>query len=469
MTRLVALSFVLVLAASLSGCKKNKGTCPGGAVSCGQACRDDAAGPACGQACGLGAPCPGGFYCTAEDECTADCTADKPCPDDGICRADGRCTPAMTTSDGGDAMTMQDANVPDDAAVCARQSVNATRVTPNVIFIIDRSGSMERELNIGDGIQCGDNACMGNNEDHSCYCGNNDEELSRWRGLRNVLVGNGSTNRGLIGELEGSVRFGMTLYSEFTNQNGQLICPSVNNLSPGATPQIVAVEALGQAINEIAPSYLMREPRSGTPTGESIALILSALDPTLVNGDEPTIFILATDGEPALCSDLSNTGTTAARNRAVQEVENAFEQGIRTFVIAVADEEDLNQAHIDDLANAGLGRSGADPQAESWRVTSVSELEDAINGIVGSEISCEVTLEGMVTDISDGCSGGEVVMVSPGGQRTTIPCDNTSSNGWRLTSNTTFEIFGQACMSLKQTPGVTLEASFPCGSVIIID
>jgi hypothetical protein len=47
-----------------------------------------------------------------------------------------------------------------------------------------------------------------------------------------------------------------------------------------------------------------------------------------------------------------------------------------------------------------------------------------------------------------------------------VPCD--PDQGWNLINERQFQLFGSYCDQLLNTPGATIESSFPCGAVIII-
>ena len=93
--------------------------------------------PSCDVPCSDDEPCPSRFYCSG-GVCTADCdplTPGRGCPD-GVCRDDGRC----------ERLDRPDAQLDGRGDVCADVTVSTTRVTPNVILIVDQSGSMTADF-----------------------------------------------------------------------------------------------------------------------------------------------------------------------------------------------------------------------------------------------------------------------------------------------------------------------------------
>ncbi len=388
-------------------------------------CEREGAPAACGRACSDSEPCPLGLYCSPSGECAQDCADDRDCPG-GACDATGHC---ISVSGGPDGSLGGAGYYADGSDVCAT-SVPARPVTPNVIIIVDQSGSMDE-----------------------AFGGSTD----RWNALRDVLLNSG----GLIETLQGVVRFGVVLY---TGEDGNPVCPLLT-VAPAdpASPGTVRV-ALG-AYDEIRAIYESAGTVEDTPTGDAIDAVLDMIAGSeLVTGSDPTIFILATDGEPDRCEQLDPNPTDEAQAEAVAAIRRAFDRfAIQTFVIAVADEQELSQEHVNDLANAGQGIAAAAGErvAESFRVSNTDALASTLQSIVGGQLTCRVDLQGRVTDAGDGCAGGVVTL-----NGRNVPCD--ADQGWRLVNDRQFQLFGDWCDELLDTPGAVIEASFPCGTVVII-
>jgi hypothetical protein len=389
-------------------------------------CDREDAPAACGQPCSAADSCPAGSYCSAGGKCTVDCTTDADCVG-GRCDVSGRCYEVQGMADG--SVGGGSEYFVDGSDVCAT-SVPASPVTPNVIIIIDQSGSMDE-----------------------AFGGSTD----RWNALRDTLLDSG----GLIETLQNVVRFGVVLYSA---ADGEPVCPMLT-VAPEdpSSPGSVRV-ALG-AYEEIRAVYQSADTVKDTPTGDAIDAVLNTIDGSeLVTGTDPTIFILATDGEPDRCEELDPNPTDEAQAEAVAAVARAYDQyGIRTFVIAVADEQELSQEHVNDLANAGQGIAAApgEQSAESFRVANTDALASTLQSIVGGQLTCRIDLQGSVTDTGDGCAGGVVTL-----NGRTVPCD--ANQGWRLINDHQFQLFGDWCDELLDTPGAVIEAEFPCGVVFII-
>jgi len=369
----------------------------------------------CDQACGPAEPCPAGLYCSAEEVCTAECApgTSSTCASGRVCGPDGRCI--SPTIDAG--MTGEDApfvmvdsylgDVPAPDNTCASVMLDATRVIPNVLLVVDRSGSMEsNEFSPG---------------------------VTRWDALEGALF---DPATGLVPGLEASVRFGIAMYS---NDTRSMACPDLFTV-PCALNNAESIEA----------EYTFRTPPRGeTPTGQSISAVLGMID-TLVperSATSPTFFVLATDGEPDTCED--GTDLALGRMVSVEAVTAAHDLGINTYVVSVGAE--VAATHLQDVANAGLGTM----DARFFVATDTAALVDALRTIVRGVASCDVRLEGMVVPAL-ACDG----TVSLGG--TPLMC----GTDWMLLDDgRTIRLLGAACDRL-QASGETLTASFPCEAVL---
>ena len=487
------LPFALLALLVVAGCDANNappsnsdgGTntmCTNGNVSCGQLCEGDSRPAICNVDCSDGQTCATGSYCGPGGTCTLDCTDSSTCMG-GVCSTvTGRCVIPPDVGPVQDFGPPPDFGPQGDGGVCARVSVDVDRVTPNVIFIVDESGSMGWELNTSDGIQCPVNS-QGNPD---CYDSSTASirALSRWEGMRSTLFGTtaGPADEGLIFDLGDRVSFGMVTY--WGSSNSDASCPRSRTLTQSpvfdATPVTVVAAGTTPTARDVmagdGPSsddgkFFDINPGGFTPTGPALDFTRTNLASSITSSDDPTIFILVTDGLPnndaPACDDSSIPNYRSnALQWSEEAVQRAFSAGIRTFVLAVADESDLPATHVNRLANAGVGASlSASPAAESWRIGSVTALESALNGIIGAEISCELALNGTAPGWeTDRCSGGSIDLVE-GGTRMSIPCDGT--NGWQLTSDTTVEIFGTWCDTLKATGTATIDATFPCDTIIL--
>ncbi len=364
----------------------------------------------CGASCDDTSLCRSGLYCDPDrGTCTADCADDRDCGSSEVCNADGLCEDAPDMGGNTDAQARFDG-----PGGCPSVEVSARRVTPTVILVVDQSGSMT-----------------------SSFGGSN-----RWDALRDSLL---DPDDGLIQALEDQVRFGLALYS--AEAEGNEAGPPI-----GECPMLSEVTAAIGNYDAIRAVYEDAEPIDETPTGDAIDSILDGWLGMPDRPTDPTIFILATDGEPDRCEELN---PQRGQDEAIAAVTRAYDNGIRTYVISVG--SDVSDAHLQDVANAGLGEPATD--AEFWVAGDDEGLRDALTSIVGGAVSCTLELSSALEDVSEACMGTVVL----NGRE--LPCDDP--NGWEATDADTIELLGDACDELLSTPGVTLRATFPCGVDLI--
>jgi len=321
----------------------------------------------------------------------------------GVCSDQGRCSAFH-----------RDASA-DATGICADVRVQASVVTPTVVVVVDQSGSMTEDFGSSD----------------------------RWNSLRDSLL---ATPDGFIAALESQVRFGVALYTaEF--DDGVLVgmCPSIQWIPP-ALNNFEAIDAIYGDSSQV--------PIGDTPTGESLDAVLDRLMMSPDPSADPTIFILATDGEPDTCA-MPNP--QEGQPESLAGVERAYAAGVRTFVISVG--EDVSRGHLQELANAGVGVSAGGSDAPFYVAGDDEGLRDALRAIIGGELNCVVTLSGEIQDLDRACSGRVILNGTP------LVCDDP--DGWRAIDGTHIELVGGACDLLQSTPAATLEATFPCDLVLI--
>jgi hypothetical protein len=318
-----------------------------------------------------------------------------------------------------------------DGSVCGALEVSTDRVIPNIMIIVDRSGSMRVDFEGDCPFTSSNNACPGSGTPNPAF------DVARWESVEDALVG---TN-GLVRRLDSIARFGLTLYWKpdedppsmsdgemCANTDGVAITQSLNNATP------------------IAASFAANDPSGFTPTAEAIEAVTASLNAT-PPPEGPTVYLLATDGLPNGCDQNGGNGD---RNNSVNAVESAFSQGTETFVLGV----NFDNNHLQDLANAGQGVASG---ATLWTADSVSELQTALEQIVVQNIPCTVNLTDGTIVTARACEGevrlnGEV-----------LTC-NDSERGWLAVDGKTIELTGSACLDWRGG-AAELEAAFPCDVV----
>jgi len=399
MRRAVPLAFGLTLLGAACGSNNNNDGDTDAPVVDANDTSDDAddsdGGPTVGAAC-LGSTPPAG--------CGAACDVATPCMPGLYCTSEGTCTAdcsaeVMCPSDFDCSSTGQ--CVQD----CPSVTFSPTRTIPHVELLIDQSGSMNANF-------------MG---------------LTRWAAVREALVG----NAGVVTSLQSSVVFGATLYTSF---DGAAPCP---NLSSHA-------RALNN-LDGIRTLFDSNTWEDETPTGESIAAV-AANFPAPPDG-APRVIVVATDGEPDTCAQPNPNPTPAAQQASIDAAAAAYSAGIQVFILSVG--ADVSDAHLQQVANAGVGQPVTTGTAPFYKANNQAQLAAAFDTIIGGVVSCQLTLDGEVS-----VDAGQDGTVTLGGTILTYGTD------WVLVNGTTIELVGNACTRLQTEPGIALTAEFPCGAIV---
>jgi hypothetical protein len=319
---------------------------------------------------------------------------------------------------------------------CQSVSITPTRSIPNVMFLVDQSGTMTDPFS----------------------------GKERWTAARDAIVA-------VTGQLDSIVRFGLTTYTS-ANGDFDLTCPRLpvaGNPLAGAPRVDFGLNNAG-VISDTAvyPSRYPSDAGADTPTGDSIDALVTIIENGAQPMDEPTIIVLATDGLPDSCecpnSGSCVPGTPTSHDPEVEAVDaaaNAFSSGIQTFILSVG--PDVAQSHLQQVANVGVGlnRNGSEGDAPFYTANTPAELDMAFQKIIGDSISCDIQMDKQFDDKVKACADGDVRL-----DGVALPCSQT--DGWRVKPGVddVIELVGSACVTLR-SGNVTFSATFPCGAIIV--
>lgn len=290
---------------------------------------------------------------------------------------------------------------------CVDVQVQVEPIIPTLVLLVDQSGSMTTD-----------------------FAGQ-----ERWDAVYETLM---DPADGVVATLQGSVRFGLTLYS------------SVDGFEGGECPLLTTVEPALDNRDPIDAVYGPAVPIDETPTGESLAAVAQALADFQADG--PKGIVLATDGEPDTCEQPNpQEGQQVSLDAAAQ----AFDLGITTFVISVGDE--VGAEHLQQMANVGVGKAPDDPApAPYYQALDAQQLVDAFEEIIGTFVSCELLVDGIV-DLEQACDG-------------TVFLDGMElecGTDYELPDPSILRLLGEACATLQDGGEHTVDASWPCDAVEI--
>lgn len=264
-----------------------------------------------------------------------------------------------------------DAGPPDagpiDAGPCVPRPVPLVPAVPTTMFVIDRSGSMNEDLD-----------------------GRSDAGVSRWRVLDTTL-------RSVLPPLDRKIAMGALMYPLPMDA---CAAPSIVDLSP----------AIGNA-SRLLGLFSSSMPIGGTPTSAALSVAAQHLL-NLRTATAARALILATDGAPN-CNENLNAATcvctsppqTGAPNcddgsfclddaRTVNELRSLFSQRVPTYVIGLGSQLNMFASTLDAMAVAGgVPRQGIG--ARYYSVSNQSELTDAFARITAQLTRCTFLLNGL--------------------------------------------------------------------------
>jgi len=424
---LVAFSGLVILACGGSGSdgppKGGGGTGGTGGVS--MSCETlDPMPEGCDELCpsGSDSECTLGTHCL-NGTCEAQCTATQGCAEGASCNVRGRCV-GSTGGTGGTGNT-------GGGNSCQSVTITPTRSIPNVMFLVDQSGSMRDPVCSPGGVGT---------------CPNNPPD--RWEAAHGAITT-------IVQELQSIVGFGLTTYHSNGGGSVPAQCPILETEVAIAMDNFSSIDA----------NYASSFPGGGdTPTGESIDAVVNAIEGASLPGDGPTILVLATDGEPDTCAvpnpqEGQPEAVAAASNACT--AQNGACTGIQTYILSVGD--DVGQDHLQDMANVGIGlaQDGSEGNAEFWVGLNPDQLTIAFRDIISASISCDIQMDEQFANTVQACNEGDVRL-----DGVALPCSQT--DGWRVKPGVddVIELVGSACVTLRSGE-VTFSATFPCGAIIV--
>jgi hypothetical protein len=305
---------------------------------------------------------------------------------------------------------------------CQSVTITPTRSTPNVMFLVDQSGSMTDPFGGGD---------------------------NRWEAAHGAI-------NSIVSARDSIVRFGLTTY---TSDNGDSNPPC-----PRLPTQVdFALDNSGTIGNpSVYPPTYPNGDGADTPTGDSIDALVSIIQADPPPAEGPTIIVLATDGEPDSCETPNPNPTAGARLEAVTAAGDAHDAGVDVYVLWVGTLTDMDtEDHLQEVANEGVGlaANGSQGDAPFWVGSNPQLLGDAFDAIIGANISCDVQMDKRFDDVDKACNEGDVRLNG-------VPLDCPTEWQVKPGVDDVIELVGSACDTFK-SGDVTFTAEFPCGAIVV--
>jgi len=292
--------------------------------------------------------------------------------------------------------------ISDATVTCAEANPQTMNLPPDVLIVLDRSGSMNDDLN--------DQPCMA-----GC--------TSKWTTAVTTLTS-------YLPTVQTTVNWGLKLFASTSGGGGNSSC-NVNTgteVAPAANNAMAIINRLG-----------MTTAGSSTPT--TAAMTAAAAYLKGLNDGNPKFILLATDGIPTCgkdaCAAGVNTGGTANQcddANAIAAVKTVHDtDGIPTFVLGIGTENSPGDSTLSQMAvNGGFPRNGT-PQY--YPIGSADDLTQAFTSITQTVGQCFFSVTPALT--SSQAIGG---VTYDGG---TITPDAT--NGYSVVGKNGIQLNGQAC------------------------
>ncbi len=320
---------------------------------------------------------------------------------------------------------------------CGAKTKTATKLAPDVLIVLDRSGSMNESY---DGMSCGAGG-MGGRAGGMTNCGPD----SKWAKVVPAITQ-------VVSETQTDVNWGLKFFPQMTAGAGMDAC-AVNNTaevpigpSNGAAIQ-TAIMGSTQANGGVVTGY------NGTPTRNAANGAVGYMQ-SLTDAN-PKFILLATDGAPT-CAEA---GTTNASPGAIAAVEAAKTAGFPTFVVGIAT---ANSAEAD-ATLSGMATAGGLPRAATptyYPVTNADDLAAAIRTLIGVAATCTFQVGPTPTD--DGSTALDKIDVF--GDGVLIGRDMTHTNGYdyKDASMQQIEVHGPLCDQIKSGAIKDVTVTFRC-------
>jgi hypothetical protein len=334
---------------------------------------------------------------------------------------------------------------------CASATVRSDVLPPNILFVIDRSGSMT----------CNPPPLTESSACEAAPARADASQPSKWEITRDALLT-------AIGKLPAAARIAVTYFSN-DNQCGVSSIPSVPLAELGGVQRMALETSLRQV-----------EPAGGTPlVGATILaykyLHTLALQGTLLGND---FVVLLTDGaQSEQCGDESRCTTAEECTNLLtdQEAARAASPGsdIRTFVIGAPGSEPARVSLSKIARNGGTAPPGCDPAQGDCHFDMTrgadfsASLSEALAAIAGEAITCELPLpaakdtdfDPKLVNVIFSSGDSSSARIVPEDTRT--GCD--TAQGWQYNDDVTrIRLCGSVCSDVRTDPKARVDVILGC-------
>lgn len=270
---------------------------------------------------------------------------------------------------------------------------------------------------------------------------------------------------------------------------GMLFYPNREDVEPTVQPQgvdacvnvdaMVPMDRLGDraaAHRSLIRSAIenVRTERS-TPTHDAFQYALqNGLQPTELDGRK--FMLLITDGQPTValsCSNPEGLITEVDADPIVDEIQQAAEQGIRTFLIGSPGSEDNRDWMSYAAVLGGTAPPGCNVEGPDYCHMDLTEQPDFTEALRAGLAKIAGVIAPCTYGFAEPPPGEQIdanainVILGGQGESTLIIRDDVGDcdEGWQLTDDQQVLLCSKTCQDVQSDPDLTVEVAFGCASV----
>jgi von Willebrand factor type A domain-containing protein len=312
---------------------------------------------------------------------------------------------------------------------CGAFDQPSTKLPPDILIVLDASGSMNQDANNAD---CA-NMCCG--------------AMSKWALMTPAL-------NTVVGQTETEVNWGLKFFADQGScgvNNNAAVNIALMNAAPIATAIMGRTAATGCVSNG-----------SSTPTRAAEEGAVNYLGG--LTSPNPKFIVLATDGQPNCRAGCSGTQACGMDDTpgAVAAVTAARTAGFRTFVVGISAPAGAANDALNMMAVEG-GFPQVGQPTQYYAVSNTAEFAAVLRTLVGMATTCTFTVPPPPTNDGTTSRGDiDVKGTDASGGVVIIPPDAT--NGWTYTdaNMTNVILHGSACAAVEAGTYTSVTIVFHC-------
>jgi hypothetical protein len=301
-----------------------------------------------------------------------------------------------------------------DGEGCEELVIRAKPNAPDVLIVLDRSGSM-----MGVDVVAGGSGTI------------------RWPGCIAAL-------KSVTAQFEERIRFGLMMFPAFSTSPLDLVPFSCSPGKMDVRISLGTASMIASALDAALPTT------GGTPTPETLRIALNVLGDRTPIPDQivtPAYVLLVTDGKPTCPNGGGASENTQDVTLTLQALDALLNANIPTYVIG------YDTASISPLLDSFAMHGGTH---KHYAVDNEAALVQEFSRIAGDLVSCSYELESEPPDPT-------YVLVEIDGQ----PVRLNAADGWVLNGKS-IDLQGAACKTLRSSEGHVVNVVRKCDPVVVL-